>query len=63
MNKREKYIKDKYFEQNGFNPHYYTPKTNKTLVLSKISLPPVLRLIVEILEKENNGEINWAKSI
>ena len=63
MNKREKYIKDKYFEQTGSNPHYHSPKTNMMLVLSPISLPAVLRLIVEILEKENDGEINWAKSI
>lgn len=59
--KRRKYIKDKYFEISGYNPFYDSPISNPKLKLSPSSLTMVVDLIIDILEKEYDGEINWGK--
>jgi len=61
FNKRQKYIYDKYFEVSGRNPFFYSPIFNKELELSPITINKVIDLIIDILEKEYDGEINWAK--
>lgn len=60
--KKEKYIKDKYFEKCSGDPLYYRPKGEMMFVLSPISLPTILRLIVKILEQENWDGVNWVKT-
>ncbi len=61
LNKRQKYIKEKYFKIKDSNPFYYCPIIDIGLNLMPISLIKVIDLIVDILEKEYDGEINWAK--
>jgi len=52
LNKRQKYIKDKYFEVKGNDPFYYYPKSDKMLYMSPYTFDRVLDLIIKILEQE-----------
>lgn len=65
LNKRQKYIKEKYFKlvEGYYDPFYYNPIIDKTLNLAPITLIKIIDLIIDILEKEYDGEINWAKII
>ncbi len=61
LNKRQKYIKDKFFELVDHDPLQYSPKGDELLKLAPHNLMRIINLIIKILEEENDGEINWAK--
>ena len=61
LNKRQKYIKDKFFELVDHDPLQYSAKDDELLKLAPHNLMRIINLIIKILEEENDGEINWAK--
>ncbi len=61
LNKRQKYIKDKFFELVDHDPLQYAPKDDELFKLAPHNLMRIINLIIKILEEENDGEINWAK--
>jgi len=61
LTKRQRYIKEKYFKVSGRDPFYYCPISNEKIKLSPISLDRIIDMIINILEEEYDGEINWVK--
>lgn len=59
--KRQKYIKEKYFKIVDRNPLHYAPLCDDKLKLTVTNLGRVIDLIINVLEEEQEGEINWVK--
>ena len=52
LNKRQKYIKEKYFVLNSHNPLNYYPITDKEFILNPFNVIKIVDLIIKILENE-----------
>ncbi len=61
LNKKQKYIKEKYFELADHDPLRYAPVDDESLLLAPHSLMRIINLVIRILEKEYDGELNWEK--
>jgi len=61
LNKKQKYIKKKYFKLLYHNPLHYCPISDETFKLAPHSLMMVIDLVIKILEEI--GDIKWEKII
>ena len=52
MNKKQKYIINKYFEFVGYDPIEFSPITDKKTRLSPMGLEIAVNLVIKILEEE-----------
>ena len=60
---RRKLLKDRYFKRIDRNPLQFAPISDESFKLSPITLDRILDMIINILEKEYDGDINWVKII
>jgi len=60
---RRKLVKERYFKVNSRNPFQYCPISDESLKLAPHTLNKVLDMIINILEKEYDGDIVWEKII
>ena len=63
LNARQKLIKERYFKLVSHNPLHFAPISDETFKLAPHTLERVLNIIINILEKEYDGDIIWAKII
>lgn len=63
LTKRQKLIKERYFKILYHNPLHYCPISDEELRFAPHTLIKVIDMIVNILEKEYDGDIIWQKII
>jgi len=61
LTKGQKLIKERYFKLVSHDPLHFAPISDETFKLAPHTLIRVLDVIINILEKEYDGDIVWAK--
>ena len=62
LTKRQKLIKKRYFKIVDHDPLQFAPISDESFKLAPHTLWRVLDIIIDILEKEYDGDINWVKT-
>jgi len=57
----QKYIKKWYFKKVDRNPLQFAPISDESFKLAPHTLIKVIDIIINILQKERDSEINWVK--
>jgi len=62
LTKGQEYIKKWYFKKVDRNPLHFAPISDESFKLTHGTLLRVIDMIINILEKEKDSEINWVKT-